>query len=176
MLKPRCTSSKSCYITFFMSRHCWRTALPSSYPLSSKTKGGGNAVELSLLNLSNERREPGDWSWTAAATAAIGARSCSQPLCSAEKAADTSCFQAWWAAGRPISDTQIKWRRGHTRDRLKWPELYQHFCKVNELIHESTKHKRTCRILAVRFAQAVVMDFNCRYRCVTQVLRWISWA
>lgn len=92
------------------------------------------------------------------------------------KAADTSCFQAWWAAGRPISDTQIKWHRGHTRDRLKWPELYQHFCKVNELVHGSTKHKRTCWILAVRATQVVMMDFNCRFHSVTQVLRLISWA
>lgn len=129
-------------------------------------------VELILLYLSNEQCEPGDWSWTATSTPFVGACSCLQP--STKKAADTSCFPAWWVAWRPISDTQIKWRRGHTGDQMKWPELQQRFCKVNELIHGSTKHKRTYRILASRFAPVVVMDFNCSYRPVTEVLRWIS--
>lgn len=136
---------------------------------------GGKKCCWAQSTLSNEQCEPGDWSWTATATVAIGARTCLQPLRSTKKLQTQAVFMIMSSREAYISDTQIKWRRGHTRDRLKWPELYQHFCKVNELIHESTKHKRTCRILAVRFAQAVMMDFNCRYHSVIQVLRWISW-
>lgn len=111
------------------------TLFPGSYLLSSKGKGGCWAhPSLSI-----------EWAVRARRLKLNGHFYCCC-RCSLlfaaihKKAADTSCFPAWWVVWRPISDTQIKWRRGHTGDQMKWPELQQRFCKVNELIHGSTKH------------------------------------
>lgn len=95
-----------------------------------------------------------------------------------QKAANPSCFPDWWAVLERLDDTQIKWHRGHSGERSKWPKLQQCFCKVNELIHSSIKRRRTWRILATRVFIAATVDFICSYQCATEVLRLISlvWA
>lgn len=91
----------------------------------------------------------------------VGARSCCSHRALGEKesererkrkGADTSCFLGWWAAGRPIGDTQIKWRGDTPGSSGNDPSCTNVSAKLMSWHMKAQKHrKRTRRVLASGF-------------------------
>lgn len=155
-----------------MCRWCWWTVLWSFYSMSSKRK---RKKRLRLTySICHTSRASTSQVTEAERRYTVGACSCLQP----SRSANNLQTQAVLKPDEQWGDLSEAHRSSYVGDTpgTSWNDLWYTniFAKLMSWYMKAQSIKGQ-RVLAGTSTLVVMMDFNCGYDSVTQILRWISW-